>query len=393
MIKRQLESKLRQWARQYPVITLTGPRQSGKTTLCRALFNEKPYFSFEDLDHRECARSDPRGFLAEIPAGAVLDEIQHVPDLMSYIQTLVDEKQQPGMFILTGSRQFEMMEKVTQSLAGRTAVARLLPFSFGELYRKTTGITVDQMLYTGFYPRIHDRHLNPSEALSFYVSTFIERDVRQMLAVTDLSRFETFLRLCAGRTGQILTMQSIGNECGITHNTVKSWLSVLQAGGIIRLLRPWHANIGKRLIKSPKLYFLDTGLACFLLGIQTPEHLRGHPLRGALFETFAVAEAYKQHDHNGIAERLWFFRDSNGNEVDLLAGGETALHAWEIKSAITLSADFFKGPAFLERTFGTVKSCSIIYGGDKKMTRQGMPVIPWKEIDGVFIRPAVPAAE
>jgi len=267
MIKRHIEPKLVQWAGQYPVVTVTGPRQSGKTTLCRALFKDKPYVSLEDIDSREFARTDPRGFLAEIPDGAVLDEIQHAPDLVSYIQTAVDENRSPGRFILTGSRQFEMMEKVSQSLAGRTAVARLLPFSFGELYESTENLTINQMLYAGFYPRIHDQKLNPTEALSFYVSTYLERDVRQIISVTDLGRFETFLRLCAGRTGQLLNMQSIGNECGVTHNTIKSWLSVLQASGIIKLLRPWHANISKRLIKSPKLYFVDTGLACFLLGI------------------------------------------------------------------------------------------------------------------------------
>lgn len=388
MFRRRLEKKLRQWALQYPVITVTGPRQSGKTTLCRALFTEKPYISLEELDNREFARMDPRGFLAEIPNGAVLDEIQHAPDLVSYIQTRVDEVLQPGMFILTGSRQFEMMETVSQSLAGRTAVARLLPFSFGELYPQGLGATtlsVDQMLYTGFYPRIHDQQLNPTEALSFYLATYLERDVRQILAVSDLDRFATFIRLCAGRTGQLLNMQSIGGECGVTHNTVKSWLSVLQASGIIKLLRPWHANIGKRLVKSPKLYFLDTGLACYLLGIQKPEHLLGHPLRGALFETFVVSEAYKQHDHSGKTERLWFYRDSHGNEVDLLAGSETELLAWEIKSAMTLSSDFFKGLMNLGGVSPGLKASSIVYCGDRKMRRQEVDIIPWNQIDDIFI--------
>lgn len=385
MIKRHLEVKLRQWAKQYSVITVTGPRQSGKTTLCRAVFNEKPYVSLEDLDNREFARVDPRGFLAGYPQGAVIDEVQYVPDLISYIQTLVDEKQQSGMFILTGSRQFEMMETVSQSLAGRTAVARLLPFSLGELYGNAADLSLDNLLYTGFYPRIHDQHLNPTEALSFYVSTYLERDVRQIVSVTDLSRFETFLRLCAGRTGQLLNMQSIGNQCGITHNTVKSWLTVLQASGIIKLLQPWHANIGKRLVKSPKLYFLDTGLACFLLGIHKTEHLQGHPLRGTLFETFIVSEAYKQQNHAGMPEQLWFYRDSNGNEVDLLTGTELALKAYEIKSAMTVSSDFFKGLAVLERNLGALGSKSILYAGDKQMTRQSTHITPWQKIDGLFI--------
>ena len=385
MIKRQLSIKLRQWVKQYPVLTVTGPRQSGKTTLCRALFKNKPYLSLEDLDHRDFARTDPRGFLAEIPDGAILDEFQYAPDLVSYIQTRVDECQKPGMFILTGSRQFEMMETVSQSLAGRTAVGRLLPFSYGELYGKRPPASMNEMLYAGFYPRIHDQQLNPTEALSFYLSTYIERDVRQILSVVDLDRFSTFIRLCAGRSGQLLNMQSLGGECGITHNTVKSWITVLQASGIVKLLRPWHANMGKRLVKSPKLYFLDTGLACFLLGIQKPDHLIGHPLRGALFETFVVAEAYKQHDHAGLPERLWFYRDSNGKEVDVLAGSETELEAWEIKSSMTISSGFFKGLNVLEKNAPGLKAKSIVYGGEKKMTRQGVGIIPWQHIDGHFV--------
>ncbi len=385
MINRNLEKKLRQWAKQYPVVTVTGPRQSGKTTLCKAVFKDKPYFSLEDLDTREFARLDPRGFLDNIPDGAVLDEIQYAPDLVSYIQTKVDEVQRPGMFILTGSRQFEMMESVSQSLAGRTAVARLLPFSFGELYLQSENLTIDQMLYAGFYPRIHDKNLNPTEALSFYLSTYIERDVRQILAVSDLDRFGTFLRLCAGRTGQLLNMQSIGNDCGITHNTVRSWLSVLQASGIIKLLKPWYANIGKRLVKSPKLYFLDTGLACFLLGIYKPEHLIGHPLRGALFETFVIAEACKQQDHAGLPEQLYFFRDNHGNEVDLLSGNETVLHAWEVKSSMTASSDFFKGLNVLEKSMAVLETKNIVYGGDRQMVWNGVSFVPWNKIDGIFL--------
>ena len=384
MIKRRLEAKLREWAQQYPVITITGPRQSGKTTLCRAVFADKPYYSMEDIDVRAFARSDPRGFLAEIPEGGVLDEIQHVPDLLSYIQTVADATQQPGMFVLTGSRQFEMMESVSQSLAGRTALAKLLPFSFGELYGKQLPPSMNAMLYAGFYPRIHDRNLNPTEALSFYLSTYIERDVRQILAVNDLDRFTTFVQLCAGRTGQLLNMQALGSECGVTHNTVKSWLTVLQASGIVKLLRPWHANLGKRLIKSPKLYFLDTGLACFLLGIHKPEHLVGHPLRGSLFETFVVGEACKQHDHSGMPERLWFYRDSHGNEVDLLSGSATEMVAWEIKSAMTVNSDFFHGLNAFANIFPSLQKKALIYGGEKKTSRHDVEIIPWRLIDNIF---------
>ena len=385
MIKRQLASKLSAWAKQYPVVTVTGARQSGKTTLCRHLFSEKPYLSLEDMDNREFARNDPRGFIEEFPGGAVLDEIQYAPDLVSYIQTKVDEIQKPGMFILTGSQQFEMMEAVSQSLAGRTAIGRLHPFSFGELYPEAPPESINEMLYKGFYPRIHDKELDPTEALSFYVSTYVERDVRQILSVTDLDRFATFLRLCAGRTGQLLNMRSIGGESGISHNTVKSWISVLQASGIVKLLQPWHANIGKRLVKTAKLYFLDTGLACYLLGIHKPEHLIGHPLRGALFETFVVAEAYKQYDHSGLPGQLWFYRDSHDNEVDLLTGSETSLHAWEIKSSQTLSSDFFKGLHQLEKITPGLKNKSLLYGGEKMITREGITVLPWNEIYNRFV--------
>jgi len=263
LIRRHIENKLLEWTRQYPVVTVTGPRQSGKPTLGRYLFSDKPYRSLEDPDVRTFARTDPRGFLAEVPDGAVLDEIQNVPELISYIQTIVDESRRAGMFILTGSCHFEMMETVTQSLAGRTAIARLLPFSMEELYRGASDVALDYVLYTGFYPRIHDQKLNPKEALAFYVSTYLGRDVRRITAVTDQARFETFLRLCAGRTSQIVDLSAIGNECGISHHTVKSWLTVLQASGIAMLLPPWHASLNKRLTKRPKLYFLDTGLACY----------------------------------------------------------------------------------------------------------------------------------
>lgn len=386
MIARTLEIKLREWARQYPVISVTGPRQSGKTTLCKSVFSGKPYVSLEDIDTRSFAKNDPRGFLAEMPEGGVIDEIQHAPDLVSYIQTIVDAEQRPGMFVLTGSRQFEMMESVAQSLAGRTAVARLLPFSFGELYgQRQAPPLLDNMLYAGFYPRIHDRNLNPTEAMSFYLSTYIERDVRQITAINDLDRFTTFVQLCAGRTGQLLNMQAIGNECGVTHNTVKSWLAVLQASGILKLLRPWHANIGKRLIKSPKLYFLDTGLVCYLLGIHRPEHLIGHPLRGALFETFAVSEAYKQHDHAGIPERLWFYRDSHGNEVDLLCGSATEVTAWEIKLSMTFHTDFLKGLNALAKSTKALRQKTVLYGGEKETRRHDVRLIPWSKIDNIFI--------
>ncbi|MDD2598643.1 MAG: ATP-binding protein [Kiritimatiellae bacterium] len=384
MKPRKLEFKLRQWADQYPVVTVTGPRQSGKTTLCRAVFYKHAYCSLEDIDNRSFAKEDPRGFLAEYSNGVIIDEVQHAPDLVSYIQTNVDEDPCPGRFILTGSRQFEMMECVAQSLAGRTAVARLYPFSLEELNNCRTDMSLDEMLYSGFYPGVHVRNLNPTEAFSFYISTYLERDVRQILSVTDLDRFSLFLRLCATRTGQLLNMQSIGNDSGITHNTVKSWLSVLQASGVIKLLQPWYGNIGKRLVKSPKLYFLDTGLACYLLGILNADHLRSHPLRGNLFETFIVAEAYKQLAHAGLSNQLWFYRDSNSNEVDLLVETGEGFSAYEIKSAATISTDFFKGLKVLQKEIFNLERSSIIYDGTKTQCRNQVNIMPWRSVVGEF---------
>jgi predicted AAA+ superfamily ATPase len=260
MIKRTISEKILHYARQYPVITITGPRQSGKTTLCRALFPKKKYLSLESIDTRNYAKNDPRSFLAEChKGGAIIDEIQRVPELVSYIQEIADTKDKPGHFILTGSQNFHLLNTVSQSLAGRTALAVLLPFSYTEIYSNKVK-PIDKVLFTGFYPRIHDKKLDPTEALSFYVSTYLERDIRALVNVKDLAKFEKFVKLCAGRVAQIVNLSSLANDCGINHNTAKSWLSVLEASYIIFFVRPHHANFGKRLIKAPKLYFTDCGL-------------------------------------------------------------------------------------------------------------------------------------
>jgi predicted AAA+ superfamily ATPase len=349
MVPRHISSKIELWARQYPVLTVTGPRQSGKSTLCRDVFRNKPYISLEDISIRQQAIEDPRGFLARFPDGAILDEIQRAPDLSSYIQTIVDSRDEQGMFILTGSRQFELMESVSQSLAGRTAIARLLPFSYREVYGEGKAPSLETMLYTGFYPRIHDKGLNPSEAMSFYLSTYVERDIRQMLNIKDLSRFETFIKVLAGRSGQLLNASAVGNECGLSHNTVSSWIGVLEQSSIIYLLRPYHGNLGKRLLKSPKLYFLDTGLLCYLLNIFEPGQLVGHPLRGQVFESYVIAELLKGRFNRGLPDVMLFYRDQKGNEVDMVAetaGGKIFL---EIKSSATFHADYLRGLDYLAR--------------------------------------------
>ncbi len=362
MIHRILSEKLIQWSREYPVVTVTGPRQSGKTTLCKALFPEKPYISLEESSLRLQAREDPRGFLARFPDGAILDEIQRAPELPSYIQTIVDSRDSPGMYILTGSQQFELMAGVSQSLAGRTAIARLLPLSYPELYAQGPAPDLSTMLYTGFYPRIHDRNLDPSEAMSFYFSTYVERDLRQILQVRDLASFERFMRLLAGRNGQILNASGIAADCGISHGTVKGWLSVLQQSALVYLLGPYYRNQGKRLVKSPKVYFLDTGLLCWLLNIYSPAQLDSHPLRGSIFEAYVVAEFLKSLYNRGKPDTLLYFRDQKGHEVDLLSEAQQGLLLCEIKSSATFHPDFLAGMRYFETVYAQPVSKRLVLG-------------------------------
>jgi predicted AAA+ superfamily ATPase len=380
MIERQISEKVRQYAAQYPVVTITGPRQSGKTTLCKMLFPHKPYVSLENLDDRLFAVNDPRGFLSQFSEGAVLDEAQRAPDLFSYIQTIVDERQKEGMFIITGSQQFEMLSNISQSLAGRTAIVRLLPFSLSEAYKSLKKVRIEEILYTGFYPRIFDKKLNPTEMLSFYVNTYLERDVRQLVNVKDLSKFEIFLKLCAGRTAQLVNLSSLGNECDVNHNTIKSWLSILEASYVIKLLRPYYRNINKRLVKSPKLYFLDSGLAAFLMGINDPQQLTVHPLRGALFETFAVSEVLKSRFNSGKTDNLYFYRDHRGNEIDLILDHGIRLDLVEIKLAGTVHKDFFKGFKAFPVIKDTQLQYHIIYNGEPDRKQEGVNILNWKSI-------------
>lgn len=380
MISRLVSSKILSYSTQYPVVTITGPRQSGKTTLCKALFPDKPYVSLENLDTRSFAIEDPRGFLAQYGDGAVLDEIQRTPDLLSYIQTIVDEKGQEGMFILTGSQQFDMLSGISQSLAGRTALVKLLPFSFLEVYAEKGDLTLDLLMYRGFYPRIFDKNLNPTEAMAFYSNAYLERDVRNLLNVKDLSRFEVFLKLCAGRTGQVLNLSNLGNDCGVNHNTIKSWISILEASYIIKLLRPYHNNFNKRLTKSPKLYFLDTGLACYLLDIHGPSQLATHPLRGALFETFVVSELLKQRFNSGKEDNLYYFRDHKGNEVDIVLDYGSQASLVEVKSGQTVTKSFFRGLEYFAGLHKNILNSYLIYGGEEKRSQKGVNLTGWNNI-------------
>ena len=382
MIPRHIQPLLQRQASQYPVVTVIGPRQSGKTTLTRTSFPDKPYVSLEDPDVRGFAQEDPRGFLAGYSSGAIFDEIQRAPQLPSYLQGMVDRNDKPGQFILTGSQQFELMTQVTQSLAGRTALLRLLPLTLAEVSSaEKTHKSLASTLLHGFYPRIHDKRLDPSQAMADYFSTYVERDLRQLAAVQDLRQFERFVRLCAGRTGQLLNLSSLANDAGISQPTARAWMDLLQTSFIVHLLPPWHTNAGKRLIKAPKLYFHDTALACWLLGLRTPEQVQRDPLWGALFENFVVIEALKDRLNAGESAELYFYRDSEGNEVDLFIPVGRQLHAVEIKAGATVNPDYFKGLNRFDAHFpGVLHGGCVVYGGDHPQNRTHWPVHPWQQL-------------
>ncbi len=385
MIPRQITPTLLRVAAQYPVVTLTGPRQSGKTTLCRAAFPDKAYISLEDPDTRRFASEDPRGFLKGVEGGAILDEIQRAPELPSYLQGLVDADPTPGRFILTGSQQFELMSRVSQSLAGRTAVLRLLPFSLAEATRLAVPEGLPGTLLRGFFPRIHDRKLDPAQALADYFATYVERDLRQLAAVHDLQRFGRFVRLCAGRVGQILNLSSLGNDAGVSHATTRAWIDLLQTSYIVHLLPPWFTNTGKRLVKSPKLYFHDVGLACWLLGLREPEQVARDPLLGGLFENFVVMEALKNRFNRGETGEIYFYRDTNGQEVDLLLPSGRRFVAVEAKAGATVNPDYFRGLAAWSRHYpeACAQGC-VVFGGETGQRRSDFPVLGWRDIERAF---------
>ena len=385
-IPRKLESKLRELAGYYPVVVVTGPRQSGKTTLCRATFPERPYVSLEALDEREYARSDPRGFLAEYREGAIFDEIQNAPELLSYLQGEVDARPDPGRFVLTGSQHFGLSHSISQSLAGRCGMLVLLPPSLEEL-RAFPAAPDDlySVLWQGAYPRIHDRGIPAHRWLADYTTTYIERDVRQVVNVGDLRAFAGFLKLCAGRTAQEINLSALGGDAGVTHATARSWLSVLETSYIIHRLPAWHANIRKQVVKAPKLHFFDSGLACYLLGIREPEQLRHHPLRGALFESWVVAEIYKVCVHSGVQPDMYHYRESRGPEVDLLIRQGRQLAAVEMKSAATVAEDFFGRLRRFSERFETGKKGfeierHVVYGGDASQQRSHGQLLSWRNV-------------
>jgi len=384
LITRELGAELKASAAQYPVVTVTGPRQSGKTTLVKKQFSKHQYYNLEEPDVREIAQSDPRGFLSGKENGLILDEIQRVPELLSYIQGIVDKSKRHGQFILTGSRNFELMETVTQSLAGRTALLCLLPLSISELKKTHAQYTVDQYLLKGFYPRLYAEKVDPTKAYRNYYQTYIERDLRALIHLRDLSLFQKFVRLCAGRVGQIFNASALASEVGVSVPTINSWVSILQESYIIFLLRPYYANVGKRLTKSPKLYFYDVGLAAYLLGIENETQMARDPLRGPLFENMVVMELVKYRLNCGMDQNLYFFRDERHHEVDVIIKTGHRLTGVEIKSSTTFHADFLKGLKYCEKFFKSNFNKSVVIQAGEEHRGKEFTVLNYQNTVEVF---------
>jgi uncharacterized protein len=383
VIKRTLSEKIKQLAGKFPVISINGPRQSGKTTLAKLCFPGYAYVNLEMPDSRTFAREDPRSFLNSYTKGVILDEIQYVPELFSYIQGIVDNNPATGQFIITGSQNFLLMKNISQSLAGRVAVTMLLPFSMQEL--KAENLVPDefqQMAFRGFYPRIYDKNIDPTDFYPSYIQTYLERDVRNISNIQNLSAFKTFLEIAAGRTGQIINFTSISNEIGVDQKTVKSWFSILEASYIVYFIRPWLKNYNKRLVKSPKMYFYDTGLVCSLLGIHNPEDITRHFLRGALFENLVFSEFMKLFYNKFRRPELFFWRDNTGNEIDCIIKTGNLERVIEMKSGKTISSDFFKGLTFYQKLSGLPsENFFLFYGGTEKQIRSAATVLGWNQTD------------
>jgi len=378
MIKRDAEPKLLQLSQQFKAVALVGPRQSGKTTLAKHVFGHKPYVSLENPDTRRFALDDPRSFLGQFPDGAILDEAQRAPELFSYLQQILDEDSTPGKFIITGSNNFLLQESISQSLAGRIAYLFLLPFTISELKNHNI-INLQELIFKGTYPAVYDQPVDPDKWYSDYIRTYIERDVRQVKNITDLNAFERFLRLCAGRIGQLLNMSNLAIESGVDSKTIASWIGILENGFVLFRLQPHHANFNKRIVKMPKLYFYDTGLACSLLGIHNPQQLDYHHMAGSLFENLILSELIKSRYNKARSNNLYFWRDNVGHELDILIENPDGLFPVEIKYGKTITQEFFKGLLFWHK-ISKIQNGAVIYGGDKAQKRSnGVEIIPWNK--------------
>jgi predicted AAA+ superfamily ATPase len=381
-IDRHIEKVILEQSSKFPVIAVTGPRQSGKTTLLKTLFKGYDYISLEDPDNRAYASVDPVSFLTRFNDKAIFDEVQQVPELFSYIQTIVDNSGKMGQFILSGSQNFQLINNITQSLAGRVAIFKLLPFDFDEM--KAGNILADniaEVCLNGFYPAVYDRSIKPTIFYSNYIQTYVERDVTKLTNIRDTRQFRTFVSLCAGRVGQLLNLNSLANECGISQPTAKSWLSILESSYIIFQLQPYYQNFNKRVVKTPKLYFYDTGLLCHVLGIRDVNTFDKNPSRGNIFENLIVAEYQKKNAHQYLHNEYWFWRDSNGHEVDLLTQNGNAFDIFEIKSTLTILPEHFKGMNFFDEiSNGQAGRKTLVYGGSENQMRTNYSVLGWRNI-------------
>ena len=385
MIPRHIEQELRQLITEYPVVTILGARQSGKTTLARELLDDWDYSNLEAPEIRQLAEDDPKAFLAQFPGRVILDEIQRVPALLSYIQVIVDESPQNGRFVLTGSHQLALREAITQSLAGRTSILNLYPFSIAEL--RDAGIVFNtpwDYIYQGFLPRIYDQNQRPTQAYSNYYQTYVERDVRQLINLRDLSVFEKFIKLLAGRVGQLMDYSSLANDVGVSATAIRQWLSILEASFVVFKLSPYYENFGKRVVKSPKYFFTDTGLLAFLLGIEKSDQVARDPLIGQMFENLVVIECLKIRANQGKPPNLYFFRDSNGNEVDVLFESERDLVAIEVKSSATYRQELLKGLKRLRGLTTNVKQSYLVYSGEPFAFSDDITALRYDQVDQVF---------